>query len=94
MNGEHEKHETQATNRVRHEPGELMAPARVRNPFRSWRLRWDESEDVAPRRRSPLVWLTLRGGKQIAVCGWGWPLPARRERLALLLRAARPGAAT
>jgi hypothetical protein len=66
----------------------------VRNPFRSRRLRWDEIEDVAPRRRGPLVWLTLRGGKQIAVCGWGRPLPARRERLALLLRAARPGAAT
>jgi len=63
----------------------------VRNVFRSWRLRWDEIEDVAPRRRSLLVWLTLSGGERIPLCGWGWPSPAGRERMASLLRAARPG---
>lgn len=62
----------------------------VRNPFRFLRLRWDEIEDVGPRRHSPLVGLTLRGGKQIPVCSWGWPSPAQRERMASLLRTARP----
>jgi hypothetical protein len=85
MNGEHE---TQATSRVWQEPGELMAPARSR------RLRWEETVDVAPRRRSPVFWLTLRGGRRIPLCGRGWPSPARRERLASLLRTARPGRET
>jgi Bacterial PH domain len=64
----------------------------VRNPFRSWRLRWDEIEDVGRRPRNPLVWLTLRSGKRIALCGWGWPSAARRRRMASLLMAARPEA--
>jgi hypothetical protein len=62
----------------------------VRNPFRSWRLRWDEIEGVAPRPVGPLAALMLRGGKQIPVCSWGWPSPARREQLASLLWTARP----
>ena len=62
----------------------------VRNPFRSWQVRWDEIEDVAPGRGNPLAWLTLRGGGRVALCGWGWPSAARRERMALQLLNARP----
>jgi hypothetical protein len=81
---------------------ELMAPARegalvVRSP--GWllltgglRLVGGMILDVAPRRRSPLVSLTLRGGKRIPLCGWGWPSTARRGQMASLLRDARPGA--
>lgn len=62
----------------------------VRNPLRSRRLRWDEIEDVAPGRRTPLIWLTLAGGKHVALCGWGWPTAAARERMVSRLLAARP----
>jgi hypothetical protein len=66
----------------------------VRNPFRSWRLQWDEIEGVAPRPAGPLAGLMLRGGRQIPVCSWGWPSPDRREQLASLLWTARPGPET
>jgi Bacterial PH domain len=62
----------------------------VRNIFRSWRLRWDEIEDVAPRERSFSLWLTLRGGRRIPVRGCGSYSRAQRERMASALRAARP----
>lgn len=63
----------------------------VRNPFRSRHVRWDEIDGVAQWRRSPLVALSLRGGRQVPVCAVGWPSAAGRERVAALLLAARAG---
>lgn len=62
----------------------------VRNVFRSWHVRWNEIEGVAPYRGGLLSSLALRDGRRIPLYGWGRPSAARRQRMAALLLGARP----
>jgi len=62
----------------------------VRNIFRSWRLRWDEIEDVGSDKPWFNLALTLRDGRRIHARGVGAVSRRKRERLASLLLAARP----
>ncbi|HEX3807406.1 MAG TPA: PH domain-containing protein [Gaiellaceae bacterium] len=66
----------------------------VRNIFRSWRLRWDEIEDVGPDKHWFNLSFALRDGRRVPARGYGAVSRPERERLASLLRAARPVAAT
>ncbi|HZQ82632.1 MAG TPA: PH domain-containing protein [Gaiellaceae bacterium] len=68
------------------EPGGVF----VRNVFRSWRLRWDEIEDVEPARTWFNLAFTLRDGRQIPARGVGAVSRHERERLASVILATRP----
>jgi hypothetical protein len=66
----------------------------VRNIFRSWRLRWDEIDDIGPDTRWFNLAFTLRDGRRVPARGYGAFSRAERERLSTLLLALRPVAAT
>jgi hypothetical protein len=64
----------------------------VRGQFRSYRLAWDEIEDIVrpPRPGGFYLWLMLRGGGHVPVIGCFSFSQAQLERLAGTIRAARP----
>jgi hypothetical protein len=64
----------------------------VRGRLRSYRLGWDEIEDIVrpPRPGGFYLWLMLRGGGHVPVIGCFSFSHAQLERLAGTIRAARP----
>jgi hypothetical protein len=64
----------------------------VRGQFRSYRLAWDEIEDIVrpPRPGGFYLWLMLRGGGHVPVIGCFSFSSAQLERLAGTIRATRP----
>jgi hypothetical protein len=66
----------------------------VRNTFRTYHLPWDEIEEVGPppRRRRFRVSLRSRGGKHVGLDGCWSPSQRQLERMASLIRDARPAA--
>jgi len=64
----------------------------VRGQLRSYRLGWEEIEDIVrpPRRGGFYLWLMLRGGGHVPVIGCFSFSHAQLERLAGTIRAARP----